>query len=152
MTVELKNGSRVHQSGIKLQYNWWLGEVGSRFYKELRDRCKIVGIKCPECRRIYVPPYQNCPNCFSKMSEWVDLEGTGTLVTYTIVRYSVPAIQPLEVPFGLGIIKLEGADTGFTHVIGEVDLEKLRIGMKLKPVFREARKGHLLDIKYFKPV
>jgi uncharacterized OB-fold protein len=37
-------------------------------------------------------------------------------------------------------------------MIGEVDLHTLKIGMRVKAVFREQREGNLLDIRYFKPV
>ncbi|MCX5914171.1 MAG: Zn-ribbon domain-containing OB-fold protein [Deltaproteobacteria bacterium] len=152
MTIELGDtGIRVHQSRIKLRYNWWLGRVGSIFYRGIRDRCQIMGIKCSQCGWVYVPPKENCPKCFSKMEEWIELRGTGVLTNYTVVRYSVPFIQPQEPPFGLGIIQLDGADSGFTHLLGEVDVNDIKIGMKVKAVFQETRKGHLLDIKYFKP-
>ena len=152
MTVELGNtGSRIHQSRIRLKYNWWLGKVGSRFYKELRDRCKIWGIKCPRCQVVYVPPKENCPKCFHQMNNWVELGNAGTLITYTVVRYPEPSIQPQKPPFALGIIRLDGAHTGFPHLLGEIDLEKIRIGMRVQAVFQDVRKGNLLDIKYFKP-
>jgi len=152
MTIELENGTRVHRSRIKLPYNWWLGEIGSRFYANIRDHRKITGIRCPQCRLVFVPPKANCPKCFSRMEEWVELKDTGILINFTIVRYRIPSIQPMEPPFALGIIQLEGADTGVMHLLGEVDFKELRLGMKVKAVFSEARKGHLLDIKYFKAV
>jgi len=86
------------------------------------------------------------------MEEWVELKDTGTLTNFTIIRYSVPSIQPMEPPFAVGIIQLDGADTGFTHLLGEVDFKELQMGMRVKAVFSENRKGHLLDIRYFKPV
>jgi len=152
MTVELgSTGSRIHQSRIRLRYNWWLGKVGSKFYRELKERCQILGIKCSQCQVVYVPPKENCPKCFNQMNEWVELGGAGTLTTYTVVRYSVPLIQPQEPPFALGIIQLDGAHTGLTHLLGEVEPKDIRIGMRVKAVFREIRDGNLLDIKYFKP-
>lgn len=41
---------------------------------------------------------------------------------------------------------------GLVHLLGEVDLEQLRIGMRLQAVFKEERVGSILDIKYFKPL
>lgn len=152
MTIEVGDtGVRVHQSRIKLKYNWWLGKVGSRFYLEMKNHCKIWGIKCPQCQVVYVPPKENCPKCFSQMNDWVELGNTGTLITYTVVRYPVPSIQPQKPPFALGIIHLDGAQTGFPHLLGEIDLEKIRIGMRVQAVFQDIRGGNLLDIKYFKP-
>lgn len=153
MTSELGNtGIRIHESRIRLKYTWWLGEVGSRFYTAMKENCKIWGTKCSGCELVYVPPKRNCPKCFSSMNEWVELPNTGNLLTYTVVRYSVPHIQPVEPPYALGIIKLDGADTGMTHLIGGIDLDQIKVGMRVQAVFREVREGSYKDIKYFKPL
>jgi uncharacterized OB-fold protein len=86
------------------------------------------------------------------MSEWVEVSNTGTLLTYTVTRYAVPSIQPQKPPFALGIIKLDGADTGMVHLLGEVELSAIRVGMRVKAVFEEVRQGSYLDIRYFKPL
>ncbi|MBW2117572.1 MAG: Zn-ribbon domain-containing OB-fold protein [Deltaproteobacteria bacterium] len=152
MTVELDDGTRIHESRIRLQYTWWIGRTGSNFYEEIRKNRKIWGIKCPFCRVVYVPPKENCPKCFSKMHEWVELGNTGTLTTYTVVNYAIPGIQPENPPFALGIIILDRANTGLVHLLGEIDLTKIRVGMRVQAVFNEKPQGDLLDIKYFKPI
>jgi uncharacterized OB-fold protein len=37
-------------------------------------------------------------------------------------------------------------------MLGEVKPEELRVGMRVKAVFREERKASILDIKYFRPL
>ncbi|MBM3156803.1 MAG: Zn-ribbon domain-containing OB-fold protein [Chloroflexi bacterium] len=128
-----------------------VGATGSKFLFELRDNKNIMGIKCPTCKKIYVPPRTHCPTCFARMSEWVNLSGKGTLETFTVVRYQEP-YMPKEAPYAYGVIKLDGADTGIVHMIGGVDLDKIKVGTKMEPVFREQREGSILDIEYFKPV
>ena len=149
---EKDEGIYIHRSGIKVPYQWHAGEYATRFYTELRDNKKIWGTKCPECGKVSVPPKKTCPECFKQCFEWVELSDTGTLLTYTIVRYSEPLIQPREPPYAYGIIKLDGADTGLVHLLGEVDLDKIKVGMRVKAVFNENPEGNYLDIKYFKPV
>jgi hypothetical protein len=150
---ELGNtGTLAYPSRIRLPYTWHVGKVGSRFYQEIKDHCKIWGIKCPKCEWVFVPPRETCPRCYCDMQEWVELGDTGTLLTYTVTRYAIPGIQPLKPPFALGIIKLKGANSGFVHLLGEVDFKDISIGMKVKAVFREVRQGDYLDIKYFKPL
>jgi len=75
----------------------------------------------------------------------------GTVLTYAVDHESKP-IQPMATPIVYGIIQLDGADTGFVHMLGEVDPEQLRVGMKVQAVFKEERVGNILDIKYFKPL
>jgi len=146
------SGTLVYPSRVKLPYVWHVGKVGSRFYKQIRDNCKICGTKCPRCKRVFVPPRETCPRCYCNMSEWVEVSNTGTLLTYTVTRYAVPSIQPQKPPFALGIIKLDGADTGMVHLLGEVELSAIRVGMRVKAVFEEVRQGSYLDIRYFKPL
>ena len=135
---------------IMAPYKYSMGVLASKFFVKLRDSRKICAAKCPACGSITVPPRSSCPKCFSKITELVELSGKGTLVTYTVVHYdsSVQAAQP---PYAVGVIKLEGADKGITHLIGEVDFKKLKKGMKLEPVFRDKRQGSMLDIEYFRP-
>lgn len=136
---------------IDIPNRYSAGGVASRFLIGLRDNKKIMGIKCPTCNRVYVPPRSTCKGCFGQLDEWVEVSDEGTLLTYTIVYQPEPP-QPVEPPIAYGIIQLDGADTGFIHLLGGVDFEQLRIGMKVQAVFKEEREGSILDIKYFKPL
>ncbi len=126
------------------------GATGTKFLTEIRDNKKIMGLKCPTCGKVYVPPRTHCPTCFVRMSEWVELSGEGTLSSYTVVRYKEP-YMPKEPPFAYGVIQMDEADTGLAHILGEVDLDKIKIGMRLEPVFKEEREGSIMDIDHFKP-
>ena len=128
-----------------------VGTTGSKFLMELRDNKRIMGIKCPACNLIYMPPRSTCPTCFSQLEQWVELNGKGTLITYTVVHYQ-EEYHPVEPPLVYGIIQLDGADTGLPHLLAEVDFENIRIGMRVEAVFKEEREGSILDIKYFKPL
>ena len=137
---------------IEIPYKYFAGEVGSKFLIELRDRKKILGIRCPVCNRVYCPPKSTCIKCFSKLHELVELSDKGTLLTYTIVYGNRQPMHPLEPPFAYGVVQLDGADTGITHILGEADFGDIRIGMRVQAVFKEERQGSILDIKYFKPL
>lgn len=128
-----------------------VGIVDSRFFEELRDNKKIMGIRCPKCNCVYVPPRMNCKKCFSELQDWVEVSDKGTLLTYTVI-YEPGVHQPMELPYALGIIALDGADTGLMHCLGEVDFGQLKVGMRVQAVFKEQRQGNILDIKYFKPL
>jgi len=136
---------------IDIPNTYSAGVVGSRFLIELRDNGRIMGIKCPICNQVYVPPRSTCKVCFSKLEDWVEVSDKGNLLTYAIAYQSHP-VQPVEPPIVYGIIQLDGADTGFAHLLGEVDFKQLRIGMRVQAVFKEERVGSILDIKYFKPL
>lgn len=150
--VTEEKGMLVQHGKIKVPYTWVAGEVASRFLVGLRDEKKIYGVRCPQCKMVFVPPKKLCHRCFAQMSEWVEVSDEGTLETFTIVRYSEPTLHPMEAPFAYGVVKLGGADTGMVHLIGEADLAQLKEGLKVKAVFKEKGEGNYLDIKYFKPI
>ena len=136
---------------IIMPYKYFAGACASKFFIELRDNKRIMGIRCPLCNRVYVPPCSTCACCFSKLDEWVEVDKRGTVTSYAMVNYHLP-VHPVEAPFFYGIIQLDGADTGLVHFLGEVGLEEVRIGMRVEAVFKQQGEGNILDIKYFKPL
>lgn len=128
-----------------------VGEIGTRFFRELRDNKRIMGIRCGTCGTVYVPPRNTCRECFEKLEDWVEVGSGGTLETFTVVHTPV-AHQPAELPYVLGIIKLDGADTGLVHLVWAEDLGELEPGMRLEAVFREERQGNINDILHFTSV
>ena len=141
----------VHRGRIKVPYTWSVGEAGSRFFVELRDHQKIWGTRCPACKRVLVPARKLCGQCFCQTNEWVEVSDQGTVQTFTVVRYP-SEVQPQKPPFGYGIIKLDGAGTGMTHLLSGSDPANWRIGMRVQAVFKEKRAGNILDIAYFRPL
>ena len=94
-------------------FRYSVGKWGSKFLQELRDRKKFLGIRCPRCKKVYVPPRQVCGPCFQRMEELVEISDQGTLVAFTIIRFSF--IDPetgvtRPVPYGYGLIQLDGCD------------------------------------------
>lgn len=153
MTIHSEHEDVITLKGqIKVPYRWTVGSTGSRFFTELRDKQKIWGTKCPKCQKVYIPPRKNCPQCFCAIGEWTEINSTGILTTFTIVRYSDPNLHPVKAPFAYGIIQLDGADTGLLHMVGGVDVNLIQSGMRVEAVFRTERVGSLLDIEYFRPI
>lgn len=141
----------IVEGKVQVPMTYSAGTVGSRFLIGLRDNKKIMGIKCTNCNKVYVPPRSTCETCFGKLEEWVDVSDKGTVLTYTTV-YEPNPVQPIKPPISYAIIQLDGAGTGFVHMLGEVQPEELKVGMKVKAVFKEERTASILDIKYFKPM
>jgi hypothetical protein len=132
---------------IAVPYTWWVGATGSRFLAAIRDDQKILGNRCETCKTVYVPPRKNCGRCFTDISEWVELKSEGEVVSFTVVRYKFK-LHPFDSPFAYALIKLDGADVNFMHVIKE-NLDKLKKGVRVKAKFKNDRKGHILDIECF---
>ncbi len=135
---------------LVVPYRYFVGRLASKALIALRDDKKVMGVRCPTCNLTYMPPRSTCGRCFSKLEELVEVGDKGTVLTYTVVYHKEP-VHPMEPPFVYGLIKLDGADTALPHFIGEVEPEKVSIGMKVQAVFKDKREGNILDIKYFKP-
>jgi uncharacterized OB-fold protein len=141
----------VHESQIKVPYTWSVGETGSRFLRALRDEKKLLGNKCPKTGQVFCPPKLNSPYTLEPITEWIELPGTGSVQTFTRRYYSSRAAAAGS-PDIYALIKLDGATQLLPHFLGEVDFAAVKHGMRVEAVFREERVGHILDIKYFKPV
>ncbi|MEW5945767.1 MAG: Zn-ribbon domain-containing OB-fold protein [bacterium] len=144
----------IVEGEIHQRYRYSTGVVGERFFRELRDRGRMIGSRCIPCGRVLVPPRLFCDRCFGRMDDWAPVGDTGTIYTFTVSYLGISA-ERLTEPEIYAIVNLDGADSGLYHMIGEVkNPEKLKIGMKVKAVYRDRkeRTGSILDIKYFKPL
>ncbi|MDP8223277.1 MAG: Zn-ribbon domain-containing OB-fold protein [Candidatus Lernaella stagnicola] len=136
------------------EYKWSAGEVGSKFFIALRDEGKILGSKT-KSGRVLVPPRSFDEDRFEPTEGLVEVGPEGEIVTFS-VSYLNPDASPRDEPWAVGIIKLDGADTGMMHTIQGVanPAKDLQIGMRVKAIFKapEDRRGEILDISHFEPV
>lgn len=115
----------------------------------------ILGSRCSNCRKIVIPPRVVCEWCFRPMDTYVELRDTGTVNTYSLcyVTWDVRRITDPEIP---AVIEIDGASPlhGIMHKLGNVDPEKVHIGMRVKAVWKpaEERQGAITDILYFEPM
>lgn len=153
MTKNQKTEPMEVDQHITAHSRYYAGKAGSFFYRTLRDDQKILASQCEKCGMVFWPPRSICGHCFSSLptENMLAVGPEGTLESFTCLTYQSPA-HPTEKPPIYGIIKLDGADTGMAHLLGEVDAENLKIGMRMTPVFVDKRNGNILDIQYFKPV
>ncbi len=138
----------------KLDYGWDAGVAVSRYLAELKNG-RLIGIKCPRCRRVVIPPRVVCEWCWEPMSEWVYLDDTGTVNTFSIcyIRWDASRGKEPQIP---AVIEIDGASkgVGILHLLDEVNPDDVRIGMKVRAVWKPAheRTGSITDIRYFKPM
>jgi uncharacterized OB-fold protein len=142
---------------IKLPYELAYGATWTRFFEGMKEK-KIYGTKCSKCGRILVPARTFCPRCFVDTDEWVEVSQEGTLSTWSYTNYRYFGM-PIDPPFISGLIKLSGTDVNFLHIVAGFDLDDfdlvrqtVKTGMKVKAVWSDDRKGHIMDIRYFEPI
>lgn len=137
-----------------MPYEWSVGKYGSRFFKEIMEHQRFVGIRCPKCEKVYTPPRRLCGPCFEELHELVELSDTGTLVAFSVVNYPFPdpnTGQQRPIPYTYGYINIDGSDSIFSHIINETDAERIKVGMKVRAIFKAKAemRGNLQDIRHF---
>jgi len=121
----------------------------SRFFREILFNKQLYGSKCPGCGKVFCPPRSDCHHCYLK-TEWVPLNGLGTIESYTTVHFGTSAAIR-KFPFICAYIKLDGTDTVVCANIEMDDVEKAHVGMRVKVVFKEERDGLFTDF-FFEPL
>lgn len=140
---------------MKLHYHFPAGAHYTRFFREMKESGKIMGVKCTECGRVLVPPRPVCGECFTKTGDWVPVGPKGTVKAYTSIYIKFidgSTGKPRPIPYGSGLIQLDGAFSTINHILEEGDPEKLYIGMRVEAVLKERREGNIGDILYFKTI
>jgi uncharacterized OB-fold protein len=140
------------KGSIQVEYLYTSGIAGEKFFREIKDKERLVGSACPKCKITYLPPRLYCEQCFKTLEKWVPIPKKGTIYTYTI-SYSDINGKTVKEPVILAVINFKGVKGGIIHKIEEIKPADLKIGLHVVPVFEDSnkRKGNILDIKYFRP-
>jgi uncharacterized OB-fold protein len=142
----------------QMDYAWDNGPAIGRYLAEL-GKGRIVAKHCRKCDRIMLPPRMFCELCWVPTDEWVFVKDTGVVNTFCISHVDWKAgrldIEGGERPFTPAVIEIDGASPGqgILHHLAEVKPEDIKIGMKVKAVWKppEEREGSITDIRYFVP-
>ena len=136
------------------KYAWSAGIAYGRFLDELKEG-RIIGRRCSRCERILVPPRMFCEQCFVATDEWVYVKDTGTVNTFSLSYLDADANR-IKDPILVAVIDIDGASPGIgiLHLLGNVDPEKIDVGMKVKAVWKpaEEREGSVTDILFWEPM
>jgi uncharacterized OB-fold protein len=142
--------------GLDLHYEHAYGTYYGRLFDELRTTRRIIGVRCPSCQSVLVPPRPVCEACYVPTAQFEDVADTGTLRAFSVIRFSFEG-QVREPPYVYAEITLDGAATRVIHLLGGIDVESahetLRPGLPVRAVWRDdSHTGTLTDIAYFEPV
>jgi uncharacterized OB-fold protein len=139
----------VHQH-VKLDYKVHAGHEQSKFLKQIAQR-RIVGQRSAE-GLVYVPPIGVCPTTGEKMEGHVEVSDKGTITTFCIVNLPFEG-QQIDPPYALSAILLDGADLPIFHLIGDVDVRDVHMGMRVQAKWRPEEEAvrSMENIIYFVP-
>jgi len=154
---DMKNGNVLTVSmKPNLKYNWDNGPAISRYLEELKNG-RIIGKRCNKCARIMLPPRMFCELCWRPTDDWVYVEDTGIVNTFSLCYVNwdasrIPKGLPPHIP---AVIEIDGATKGMgiMHMIGGIKPDKVEIGMKVRAEWKNPadRTGQITDIMCFKP-
>jgi uncharacterized OB-fold protein len=147
------SGQMILKGGWNVEYNYAVGEAGTRFFKALKEEERIIAPRCPRCGLVMLPPRSFCERCFVPAGEWVDVGPEGAIQAFTIVPVKFESLP--DPPYAVAYVLLDGAGTAMVNFVKKVDLSDLRqaagklaIGTRVRVVFEKKRKGTILDFHY----
>ena len=95
---------------------------------------RLLVKRCGDCGEYHHYPRAICPFCFSANTAWVEAKGTGSVHTYSVLRRGVP------VPYCIAYVTLDEGVSMMTNIV-DCDLDTVRIGQKVKVVFKPTEGG-----------
>jgi hypothetical protein len=123
----------------------------SRYFLGLKEDKKILGMKCPKCGLVRVPPFElHCPDCDFAEMKVVEVAQEGVMNSTPPITYFGHSLMQHQVPFGRGRVMLAGCDTALPiHVYttkGVLTPRVFKKGTRVKVIFRKDRIGNPRDI------
>jgi uncharacterized protein len=91
---------------------------------------RLVVSKCTNCGTFRLPPSPFCFVCQHREIEWIELAGTGHIVSYTVVRHPLHPDLAAACPYVSGIVELDGTQGAGARMLVNIidcDPDKVRI-------------------------
>lgn len=135
---------------LKLSFSYAAGEHFSYFFEKLKLK-QIVGVRCPSCRAVYLPPRPFCGVCYIRTTDWIEVGPQGVVRAITEVFlpiYDPGTKQKRKVPHTMVLVQLDGTASLLHHVF--IEEKPCAIGDRVEVVFRDHVIGKMQDICGFK--
>jgi uncharacterized OB-fold protein len=137
---------------VRTTYHFVPGSAAQKFLRGI-ERGKLLGQRCPSCKKVYVPARGSCARCGVATEEEVLVSDKGTVTTFCIVRVPSENID-LELPYCAAHILLDGADMPFFSLLQECPTEDVRMGMRVQAVWKPEAEWEpsFENIRHFRPI
>ncbi len=127
-------------------------EASQAFWDAARED-RLVAPRCTNCGTFRLPPSPFCFECQHRDVEWVDLPGTGTVYSFTVVRHPLSPMLAPAVPYASGIVELDGTQGAGARMLANIvdcDVDALRIGDRVEIVWEHVNDE--MSVHRFRPV
>jgi uncharacterized OB-fold protein len=120
---------RFGQFGLKS----FVSETKAGEFVAYLEQGKMMTTRCKKCQQITFPPKMDCGRCGQSEMDWVEIEKTGELETFTTVMYG-PAGFEKETPYTLAVVKFPPGIKIFGQMDKKIPIHEIRVGMHVKVV------------------
>jgi uncharacterized protein len=107
------------------------GTLAERWSEGLGEGKLLIQV-CGDCGKPNMYPRYRCPFCHSDNLGYEPSAGVGTLHSYTVVRAVPPRDFEAELPYALGVVKLD---------------EGVQLAVRLAPTGEESWDGYACDAR-----
>ncbi|MBW2094811.1 MAG: Zn-ribbon domain-containing OB-fold protein [Deltaproteobacteria bacterium] len=102
---------------------------------------RVMATRCKDCGLVFFPPRADCYRCLASNMEWIEISGTGKLVTYSKLEYA-PIGFGDDLPYAIALLDY-GDYKVFGRIAGDVPEEEIKVGMDMKTVANTLPNGQL---------
>lgn len=95
------------------------------------EQGKVMATRCTHCATDYFPPQVDCPRCLVTDMEWFEIQGSGTLLTYSVVHYGPGGFED-KAPYIVGIAEFSKDINVFATLSRDIKERDIKVGMKVK--------------------
>lgn len=124
----------------------------TRPFWEAAAEDRLVAPRCVDCGTFRLPPTPFCFRCRARPVEWVELPGTGTIYSFTVVRHPLSPMLAGVVPYASAIVELDGTQGAGARMIANVvdcDVDSLAIAQRVRVDFEHVGE---MSVPRFRPV
>lgn len=101
----------------------------------------------PSSQRYVFYPRLLAPGTLADDLEWLEIDGAGTLYTFTIARRPTGPPWQDALPQLLAVVQVDAGPKFSTELV-DVDPRDIRIGMRVEPVFYDLPEEGITLLKY----
>ena len=101
----------------------------------------VMATRCLDCGQVFFPPRRDCYHCLTSNMEWIEISGTGKLVTYSELSFAPIGFEG-DLPYSIALLDY-GAFKVFGRIAPGIPEAELQVGMQMKTVVNELPNGQL---------
>jgi uncharacterized protein len=116
-----------------LYYDYSPGVATTRFLLAIKEK-RLVGERCPETAKVYIPPRGVSPVAGLPTTEQVELGSDGTVVSFCVVNLDFTG-NAQEIPYVSALILVDGSDIPIYGLVREIPYDEVRPGLRVRPVW-----------------